>query len=82
MDPGSLGVEPEFANAAILGIDFGMAAFGSVVNFVFDGTPTSYIDEIRFGDTWADVLPVPEPGSLSLIALGGLALAIARRKRM
>jgi hypothetical protein len=37
------------------------------------------IDEIRFGATYADVTPVPEPGSLALLGLGGLL--IARRRR-
>jgi len=37
------------------------------------------MDELRFGATSADVLPVPEPGSLALLGLGGLL--IARRRR-
>ncbi len=38
------------------------------------------IDELRFGDTFADVAPVPEPASIiSLMGVGGLALL--RRKR-
>ena len=40
---------------------------------------TSKVDEIRFGATSADVLPIPEPGSLALLGLGGLL--IARRRR-
>jgi hypothetical protein len=31
----------------------------------------AYIDNIRIGTTWADVV-IPEPGSLALLALGGL----------
>ncbi len=37
------------------------------------------IDEIRFGATSADVLIVPEPGSLALLGLSGLALLRRRR---
>ena len=37
------------------------------------------VDEIRFGASYADVTPVPEPGSLALLGLGGLL--IARRRR-
>jgi hypothetical protein len=39
------------------------------------------VDEINIGDTVADVEPVPEPGSMALGALGGLALLALRRKQ-
>jgi hypothetical protein len=36
-------------------------------------------DEIRVGTTWADVTPIPEPGSAALgLALGGLLFALRR----
>ena len=38
------------------------------------------IDEIRFGATYADVSPVPEPSTTALLGLGGLALILRRRK--
>ena len=38
-------------------------------------------DEIRFGTTWGDVLFIPEPSSLSLLVLGGLVVALRRRKK-
>jgi hypothetical protein len=37
-------------------------------------------DEIRFADTPADVLPIPEPSSLALFGLGGLVLYALRRR--
>jgi len=37
-------------------------------------------DEIRFGSTYADVIGVPEPGSLALLALGGVMIASRRRR--
>ena len=37
------------------------------------------VDEIRFGDTLADVTPVPEPTTIALLGLGGLG--IFRRRR-
>ena len=39
------------------------------------------VDEINIGDTMVDVEPVPEPASLSLAALGGLALLALKRKQ-
>ncbi len=39
-----------------------------------------YWDEIRLGTTFEAVTGIPEPGSLALLGLGGLAL-IARRRR-
>jgi hypothetical protein len=38
------------------------------------------VDEIRIGDTWLDVVSVPEPTSLSLLGLAGL-FALVRRQR-
>lgn len=41
------------------------------------------IDELRFGDTYADVAPVPEPASAALLlaGLGGLLMLPRRRRR-
>jgi hypothetical protein len=36
-------------------------------------------DELRIGTTWGDVVPVPEPGSVTLLSLGAAALLIFRR---
>ena len=38
------------------------------------------VDEIRFGSTSTDVLPVPEPSSAVLLGLASLALAARRRR--
>lgn len=46
----------------------------------FAGKDKSQFDEIRFGTSYADVTPVPEPGSLALLGLGGLMM-IKRRRR-
>jgi len=50
----------------------GFAAKGS--------TSGDSVDEIRFGATYEDVSPIPEPGSLALMGLGGLMM-IKRRRR-
>ena len=41
---------------------------------------THIYDEIRFGAELADVIPVPEPGSLALLGLGGLLMTSRRRR--
>jgi hypothetical protein len=38
------------------------------------------IDDVRVGETWADVTAVPEPASIALPALG-LLFAARRRRR-
>jgi hypothetical protein len=46
-------------------------------------TPTdTYMDEIRVGDTWADVTSVtPEPTTIGLLGCGALVLATRRRRK-
>jgi hypothetical protein len=38
-----------------------------------------FVDDIRIGTTFGDVTPIPEPATMSLLALGGLALLRRRR---
>ncbi|HKY02579.1 MAG TPA: PEP-CTERM sorting domain-containing protein [Burkholderiales bacterium] len=61
---------------------------GTISNFTFSGgghDPGEF-DEVRWGDTFADVTPfltgeVPVPATLALIPIGLLGIAIARRRR-
>lgn len=41
---------------------------------------TAYYDEIRIGASFADVVPVPEPSSCLLVALGALGLTLRRSR--
>jgi hypothetical protein len=58
---------------------------GTLANFTFSGAGhiPGRFDEVRWGDTFADVTPflteVPEPAPLSLFVLGILGLATVRR---
>jgi hypothetical protein len=54
-------------------------------NFSFDrveftGTGDFQYDELRMGSTFGDVASVPEPASLSVLAIGGIGL-LSRRRR-
>jgi hypothetical protein len=51
----------------------------SVAAYAPNNASFGWIDEVRVGTTYDDVVVAPEPATLSLLALGGLAL-IRRRK--
>jgi len=64
---------------------------GNIASFrPFTGGPTTSpvahagaaadFDEFRFGSTFSQVIPVPEPGSVALGAIGALGLAFRRRR--
>jgi hypothetical protein len=58
------------------------ADFGLVQGLTIYSTGAMRIDELRVGQTFADVTPVPEPTSLGLAALAVLAhCRIERRRR-
>ncbi len=57
---------------------------GSLTLYGLSSSPVT-VDEIRIGNTYADVTPaaaaVPEPATLGLVVAGGLGLLLAGRKR-
>ena len=72
------------ASIAVDASDLVITHHGLSANFTFSGgghNPARF-DELRWGDTFADVTPfVPEPSSLAMagLAVGGVFLATRRR---
>jgi hypothetical protein len=70
--------------------DDGRAVAGlELTDFTFDGlllgtgSGDNYrlgVDEMRIADSFEDLTPIPEPATMTLLALGGLA-AVRRRRR-
>ncbi|MEM8495535.1 MAG: PEP-CTERM sorting domain-containing protein [Planctomycetota bacterium] len=76
------------ANNQVVGIEargvgtFGTARIDPTDLFRFSGSSTTVIfDELRIGSELDDVVLIPEPASLALIALGGVCLMSRRRER-
>jgi MYXO-CTERM domain-containing protein len=79
-----LGVEPNIATANATSIGSFDYSFNRIRPFAGNTTTAGVfaeiqLDEIRVGETYADVAPVPEPAGLTLLGLG--ALSLARRRR-
>lgn len=59
-------------------VSTGSFASGNALQILSLGGTTGIIDEIRYADTLAEVLPIPEPSSLALLGFSPLLL---RRRR-
>ena len=85
-------IEANYTPAASISVaasDLLITHHGAIANFTFSGgghVPGAF-DELRWGDTFLDVtpfqdrVPVPAPGSLSLLALGLIGLGFGRRRK-
>ncbi|RIL05027.1 MAG: hypothetical protein DCC71_11910 [Proteobacteria bacterium] len=78
-------IEANWAPAASIAVelsDLQITHHSASTSFTFSGgghLPASF-DELRWGDTFADVTPfVPEPGTLTMIGIGVAGLAARRR---
>jgi hypothetical protein len=78
-NPTSLLDEPAISNGTLSNFNFTFDRT-SVGNFQLNGDSIT-IDEIRFGDSYTSVLPVPEPSSTSLLIFIGSVLGTVRRRR-
>jgi len=50
-----------------------------VMFYPSSSTNAGALDELRFGNTFADVTPIPEPATIALLVLGGLGLLGRKR---
>ena len=60
----------------LAGLDIDFAQITSI-SFTIRGANNNFIDELRIGSTWADV--IPEPATASLLALGLVAMGVGAR---
>lgn len=85
LDPSNANIEPAnpSAQVSVASSDLLITHHGVFTNFTFSGSGhvPGAIDEIRWGDTYADVTPfgVPEPTTLSLIGLILIGCTLSRR---
>lgn len=77
--PTGIGLAQPVAPVSTMLRDFDQSAFDTISFAGGAAGSIPSVDEIRFGKTYRDVVPVPEPSSLALIAMGGLAMMRRRR---
>ena len=78
VNPTPGGTEPSVADATKTNLD--LATFIGV-SISTGAAATWSVDEMRVGNTFADVTPVPEPGSIGFTLVGGLSALWCRGRR-
>jgi hypothetical protein len=80
----TLGVDPTPSQAqAYVQVSNQTLSFNAISFANYFGNKNLYIDEIRFGNSFADVvnaIPIPEPTTITLLVAGSILFLIARRK--
>ncbi len=74
------GGETPPTSAASLSLDIDQNGPVNDVGIWYSGDAHYQIDEIRFGNSFADVTPVPEPGPVLALAAGVLAAVLCVRR--
>lgn len=86
LNPTVGGTEPGSVSASLTTPAGEKLIFSSFATFLGYNSNSNFIDEVRFGSTWADVTPaiaaIPEPSTFAfLIGAFGLVAASTRRRR-
>ncbi len=80
----TLGVDPTPSQAqAYVQVSNQTLNFNAISFANYFGNKNLYIDEIRFGNSFADVvyaIPIPEPTTITLLIIGAIVFLLARRK--
>ena len=80
LDP-TVGVDPDAGSPNIYKFA-GAGPLGTLgITQIFARNTTATVDEVRIGQSFADVTPVPEPSAIAISALGLLAAAGVRRRK-
>lgn len=80
----TLGSEPVAANADVITTNsISVNQIRLTAGYFVSGSPSSlgWVDEVRLGDSYASVTPVPEPSTWMLLGLGAAVMVFRARRR-